>query len=60
MNYLYFIASLGLVVGAFFGLLIMAETVKEQVFFIGLYSVGFVFICHFGSQIIDSETEGNY
>jgi hypothetical protein len=60
MCYLYFIASLFLAIASFFGLLIMAETVKEQVFFIGLYSVGFVFICHFGSQIIDSETEGNF
>tara|TARA_R110002167_G_scaffold186473_2_gene387570 strand:- start:205 stop:387 length:183 start_codon:yes stop_codon:yes gene_type:complete len=60
MCYLYFIASLFLAVTSFFGLLTMAETVKEQVYFIGMYSVGFVFICHFGSQIIDSETEGNY
>jgi len=47
-------------IASFFGLLTMAETVKEQVFFIGLYTVGFVFICHFGSQIIDCETEGKY
>tara|TARA_R110000772_G_scaffold35421_3_gene85371 strand:+ start:120 stop:269 length:150 start_codon:yes stop_codon:yes gene_type:complete len=45
---------------SFFGLLTMAETVREQVFFLGLYTVGFVFICHFGSQIIDYEQEGKY
>jgi len=60
MCYLYFIASLTMAIASFFGLLTMAETVKEQVFFIGLYTVGFVFICHFGSQIIDCEMEGKY
>jgi len=60
MCYLYFIASLTMAIASFFGLLTMAETVREQVFFIGLYTVGFVFICHFGSQIIDCETEGKY
>tara|TARA_R100000541_G_C1842738_1_gene76213 strand:+ start:293 stop:442 length:150 start_codon:yes stop_codon:yes gene_type:complete len=47
-------------IASFFGLLLMAETVKEQVFFIGLYTVGFVFICHFGSQIVTYEQEGKY
>ena len=55
MNYLYFIASLGLVVGAFFGMFSIADTTKEQVFFLGMYTVGFWFICHFGSHIIDDE-----
>mgnify|MGYP003130643872 FL=1 len=55
MNYLYFIASLGLVVGAFFGMFSIADTTKEQVFFLGMYSVGFWFTCHFGSNIIDDE-----
>mgnify|MGYP005989045475 FL=1 len=55
MNYLYFIASLGLVVGAFFGMFSIADTTKEQVYFLGLYTVGFCFICHFGSHIIDDE-----
>jgi hypothetical protein len=60
MCYLYFIASLTMAILSFFGLLTMAETVREQVFFLGLYTVGFVFICHFGSQIIDYEQEGKY
>ena len=55
MNYLYFIASLGLVVGAFFGMFSIADTTKEQVFFLGMYTVGFWFICHFGGNIIDDE-----
>ena len=55
MNYLYFIASLGLVVGAFFGMFSIADTTKEQVFFLGMYTVGFWFICHFGGSIIDDE-----
>ncbi len=55
MNYLYFIASLGLVVGAFYGMFAIAGTTKEQVFFLGMYTVGFWFICHFGGNIIDDE-----
>ena len=55
MNYLYFIASLGLVVGAFFGMFSIADTTKEQVFFLGMYSVGYWFTCHFESNIIDDE-----
>ena len=58
MFYLYFIVSLAMAIASFFGLLLMAETVREQVYFLGLYTVGFVFICHFGSQIIDYEQEG--
>jgi hypothetical protein len=55
MNYLYFIASLGLVVGAFYGMFGIADTSQEQVYFLGVYSVGFWFTCHFGGNIIDDE-----
>ena len=55
MNYLYFIASLGLCVGAFYGMFAIADNSQEQVYFLGVYSVGFWFTCHFGGNIIDDE-----
>ena len=56
MNYIYFIASLSLIIMSFFGMFMIADTVKEQVLFLGVYSVGFWFVCHFGGNIVDDES----
>ena len=55
MNYLYFIASLGLCVGAFYGMFGIADNSKEQIYFLGVYSIGFWFTCYFGGNIVEEE-----
>ena len=60
MNYLYFIASLVLIVISFFGMFAIALTTQDQVLFLSIYTFGFWFMCHFGGLIVDGEQKGKY
>ena len=60
MNYIYFIASLTLIILGFFGMFTIANSTQDQVLFLSIYTFGFWFMCHFGGLIVDGEQQGKY